>query len=43
MYIGDIKDYYSSNSIDRSRIHDNNMLDVLTSEVSQLIKNFLVA
>ncbi|XP_058775057.1 uncharacterized protein LOC131649304 [Vicia villosa] len=29
---GEIKDYYSSNSVDKSEIHDTNVVDILTPE-----------
>ncbi|XP_058784184.1 uncharacterized protein LOC131658953 [Vicia villosa] len=32
MMPGEIRDYYSSNSVDRSEIHDNNILQVLSPE-----------
>ncbi|XP_058742091.1 uncharacterized protein LOC131614535 [Vicia villosa] len=30
--LGETKDYYSSNSVDRSEIHDTNVVDILTPE-----------
>ncbi|XP_058784650.1 ATP-dependent DNA helicase pfh1-like [Vicia villosa] len=32
MLPGESKDYYSSNSVDRSEIHDNNIIDILSPE-----------
>ncbi|XP_058784405.1 uncharacterized protein LOC131659195 [Vicia villosa] len=36
---GDLRDYYSSDAVDHSEIHDKDMLDVLTPEFLSSLKN----
>ncbi|XP_058774037.1 uncharacterized protein LOC131648280 [Vicia villosa] len=37
---GELRDYYSSNSVDRSQIHDSNFLDVLSPEFLSSLTTF---